>query len=331
MNREFMAILVLAIMLVSCAGEDSPGTEPGDASVDSDTFGDGDSDSDADTDTDSDSDEGAEGEPDSDSDADSDTDADTDSDTDSDADADTDTDTDSDIDADIDTDTETDSDADSDADSDSNSGTDADADTESDKDSNTDADGDTDRDADTDPNADGGVYQRLLRQANPQELMWLFKFGNDYYHHAILRQLYKSQLFKLVMFVYTTRLKRMKNNYYIGYGDSHGILNKAFSIVSDIKKQHSMEVLIVIFPEFKRLSNYLFWDLHERVKNNAKRYALDVLDLHGYYLRNAKEDGKEFRATPYDTCHPNETGHRIAADAIYDTLKIKYPHIVCEP
>ena len=72
-------------------------------------------------------------------------------------------------------------------------------------------------------------------------------------------------------------------------------------------------------------------NFYQRVKNNAKRYELDVLELHGYYLQNTKEDGREFRNTPYDTCHPNEIGYRIAVDAIYDTLKIKYPHIFCEP
>ena len=69
--------------------------------------------------------------------------------------------------------------------------------------------------------------------------------------------------------------------------------------------------MIVIFPLMVDTPTAYHWlDIHQRVASAAKEFSLDVIDL----LETFQAAG--FRHVRADDVHPNEAGHRLAAEQI---------------
>ena len=98
-------------------------------------------------------------------------------------------------------------------------------------------------------------------------------------------------------------------------------INKDYNegVWKDIKKlseNEGFEVLIVIFPIMYKFDDYPFIRIHDFVKEIAREkdfYVIDLLDTYRQY------DADELILNKYDR-HPNELGHKLAAEAIYDKL-----------
>ena len=72
-------------------------------------------------------------------------------------------------------------------------------------------------------------------------------------------------------------------------------------------------LLVVIFPFFHELDgDYAFQPVHDIVRGHCEEEGIPVLDLRDAY---SGFNGPELWVHPTDQ-HPNEIGHRIAADAI---------------
>jgi len=177
---------------------------------------------------------------------------------------------------------------------------------------------------DHDPSADSSIYRILLDRLTPDHRNSL----HSLYTHTrrpFLALLHRSHLYRYLKYAAfrTTSMGDEASSEL--YEPASNILPTAFSMLSELRRDHAFEVLIVIFPSFLKLSNgYPFHHIHDHVKGYARHYNIPVLDLYGAYARETVEDGSEFRDTKDDYCHPNERGHQIAAKAIYHLLKSRY-------
>jgi lysophospholipase L1-like esterase len=176
------------------------------------------------------------------------------------------------------------------------------------------------------PNADGGLYQLLMDQVSTKPDKWISAFQRNT-QSRFCKLIRKSQLCTLMKSVWDTKFSKEK----IAKkkpGTEPDIVTQAFSRLSSIRQKYGCPVVVVVFPYFKNMSDYAYRHLHVEVAAKAERYGFQVLDLFGYYLKEIERDGTEFRATGSDFCHPNAFGHKIAAQAICETLEQKYPRII---
>ncbi len=87
--------------------------------------------------------------------------------------------------------------------------------------------------------------------------------------------------------------------------------------IGRICAEKKVRLLVVIFPFFYRLDDdYPFQAIHDQIADYCRSRGIDVLDLKPFYRGY---HGPELWVHPVDQ-HPNETAHRIAADAIRDHL-----------
>ena len=71
--------------------------------------------------------------------------------------------------------------------------------------------------------------------------------------------------------------------------------------------------LIVIFPLLHQFEKYPRAVVHRLYRDGAKGLNYEILDLLTFYQQF---DPKELKLSPRDFVHPNEKGHRIAAEAV---------------
>ena len=82
-------------------------------------------------------------------------------------------------------------------------------------------------------------------------------------------------------------------------------------------QQHDVGLLVVVFPFFISLNGeYPFQPIHDRMKEFCRESKIACLDLRETF-RNY--NGPELWVHPVDQ-HPNETAHRLAAEAIADFI-----------
>jgi hypothetical protein len=84
-----------------------------------------------------------------------------------------------------------------------------------------------------------------------------------------------------------------------------------------IAEEKDIKFLAVLFPAFVQFENYPFQKVHESVSAWLEEHGAVTLDLLPYYK---KHNPRDLIASFMDG-HPNELGHKIAADAIYETIR----------
>jgi len=84
-----------------------------------------------------------------------------------------------------------------------------------------------------------------------------------------------------------------------------------------IAKEHHIKFLAVLFPAFVQFEDYPFQKVHDSVSEWLQQHGAVTLDLLPYYK---KHDPRNLVASFMDG-HPNKLGHKIAADAIYETIR----------
>lgn len=93
--------------------------------------------------------------------------------------------------------------------------------------------------------------------------------------------------------------------------------------ISKMKKKAELQnipLVAVIFPlfDFPIDNNYPFQELHSKISSILKTENIPLLDLTSAFYGI---DVRRLQLIPDKDSHPNEIGHRIAADAIYVWLK----------
>ncbi len=89
-----------------------------------------------------------------------------------------------------------------------------------------------------------------------------------------------------------------------------------FEELSRLSEENDAKLLVVIFPIIHNLNEYPFNEAHKFIKEAGEKYSFTVIDLLPYYQKYTE---KELIVNTYDI-HPNELGHQLAAEAIYENL-----------
>jgi len=99
---------------------------------------------------------------------------------------------------------------------------------------------------------------------------------------------------------------------------------QALDEIHRITRERGIGLLVVIFPFFHELDgDYAFQPIHDIVRGHLESEEIPVVDLRDAYRGFS---GPELWVHPTDQ-HPNEIGHRIAADAIVGWL-VEHPSVL---
>jgi len=82
-------------------------------------------------------------------------------------------------------------------------------------------------------------------------------------------------------------------------------------------RAHDARLVAVIFPEMSRLDQYPYDYCHERIRKALEAEGIRYLDLLDEYKGKSPF---RMQAVPQVDSHPNEIGHRIASEAIFEYL-----------
>jgi hypothetical protein len=84
--------------------------------------------------------------------------------------------------------------------------------------------------------------------------------------------------------------------------------------------EQGISLLAVIFPMIHadlRETHYPFFGIHDTIRDVLAKYDIHTLDLLPVYINKSSE---RLMAVPQVDGHPNEIGHRMAAEAIFEYL-----------
>jgi lysophospholipase L1-like esterase len=82
-------------------------------------------------------------------------------------------------------------------------------------------------------------------------------------------------------------------------------------------REHGATLVAAVFPEMSRLDQYPYDYCHARIRKALESEGIRHLDLLGEYKGKSPF---RLQAVPQVDSHPNEIGHRIAAEAIFEYL-----------
>jgi lysophospholipase L1-like esterase len=100
------------------------------------------------------------------------------------------------------------------------------------------------------------------------------------------------------------------------------VAEEAFRELAAIARKANIAVLVVIFPKLGPDSAYPHHARHREITELCRRHGFDVLDL----LQAFREAGfRNLRVAEHDLLHPNERGHRLAAQEIVAHLRASPP------
>jgi hypothetical protein len=98
--------------------------------------------------------------------------------------------------------------------------------------------------------------------------------------------------------------------------------NIGFEMFKDLQREYKFKLYFFIVPYFKDFINYEDIKKHKEIVDRLKKYPeikyFDLLDDFSKITSN----GVVFRShDPNDFCHPNEKGHELIAEFMYNKLK----------
>lgn len=127
-------------------------------------------------------------------------------------------------------------------------------------------------------------------------------------------------LYRIERTIKTTRYIEEYRESYLGTEEKLQRWEKTQACLANIKhitEQQHIQLLLVIFPILVQLDDhYPFQDIHMLIKQVCDNYGIPVLDLFDSY--KGYQDSSLW-VHPMDQ-HPNEIGHNIAANAIFEFL-----------
>jgi hypothetical protein len=141
-----------------------------------------------------------------------------------------------------------------------------------------------------------------------------------------LRWLAKSALFRYVyfgmLFKYTGANDEIEKRFGGVFADT---VKQSFEVLSELSRAHDFKVIVSVFPLFRKrkaedFEGYAFLAEHAYVGALAERNAFVHLDLLETF-RACAEEGP----VAIDVYHPNERGHRCAAEALAKEIERMRP------
>ncbi|MDD5020536.1 MAG: SGNH/GDSL hydrolase family protein [Endomicrobiaceae bacterium] len=134
---------------------------------------------------------------------------------------------------------------------------------------------------------------------------------------AVYRKIYLFFLEKFWIIKMHGQISRIDSKYKSMDFDCIG-----FEMFKDLQREYKFKLYVFIVPYFSDYKNYSDIKIHKRVTDRLKRYPeIRYFDLLEDFSR-VTSDGKIFRHNnPDDFCHPNEKGHELIAEFMYNKLK----------
>lgn len=118
-----------------------------------------------------------------------------------------------------------------------------------------------------------------------------------------------------------TRIRRAYTAYYLSLFEGPDWNNclRALEKFRDLTHERSIPMVLLVFPIFDSPmdDSYSYGTLHDKMRKTGQSLEIPVLDLLEAYRG---VDVYRLAVAPYTDAHPNELGHRIAADTILDYL-----------
>lgn len=118
-----------------------------------------------------------------------------------------------------------------------------------------------------------------------------------------------------------TRIRRAYTAYYLSLFEGPDWNNclRALEKFRDLTHERSIPMVLLVFPIFDSPmdDSYSYGALHDKMRKTGQSLGIPVLDLLAAYRG---VDVYRLAVAPYTDAHPNELGHRIAADTILDYL-----------
>ena len=123
--------------------------------------------------------------------------------------------------------------------------------------------------------------------------------------------LHNSALFRVLWY----RVLGMHKNRPKHFGTvSDDIVGESFAWLNKLSGKHGFRTMVAVFPELTDLTDYKFGAEHAFIEKLAANTELQVVDLLEPFRSCT---GKLSR----DRYHPNEKGHRCAANALADAIE----------
>ena len=169
---------------------------------------------------------------------------------------------------------------------------------------------------------------------SPDLVVWSYVLNDPahpVYHHSngTLGQYYFKPRIHTVHFVYK-KLFQIREKYKMDgcargyYWMLHCVYweQVAASVrkISELSKTNATPIVFLIHPIIEAYENYSLSTVHEKLGEIASESGLPILDLLNAYSIYNPEELSVARKAQIDMIHPNEKGHRITADALFDFI-----------
>lgn len=89
-------------------------------------------------------------------------------------------------------------------------------------------------------------------------------------------------------------------------------IQTGFGQLAALRQEHGFEVVVMIWPVLADYQQYRFGEVHQWIQKEAGSRGFAVIDL---LPRFSKVSYRDLQVTSEDNVHPNDRGHKIAADA----------------
>ncbi|NCC51338.1 MAG: SGNH/GDSL hydrolase family protein [Spartobacteria bacterium] len=133
---------------------------------------------------------------------------------------------------------------------------------------------------------------------------------------------------KIVSWLYqkkeTVRTRKAQNDYFrkLFAPDYRGfrLFKRSIKYFQDVCAERGIDFIAVIFPMLHAdldEERYPFTDIHAVIGNTLSEFGIQYLDLLPHYINKTSD---RLTAVPGIDGHPNEIGHRIAAEVIFEYL-----------
>jgi lysophospholipase L1-like esterase len=102
-----------------------------------------------------------------------------------------------------------------------------------------------------------------------------------------------------------------------GNAENRQKVTDGFDQLRIMSEKSSFRVLIVIWPLLTDFNHYKFESVHQWIREEAEKRGFQTLDLLPHF---AKIPYRDLQLTAEDNIHPNDQGHKIAANAVRDWI-----------
>ena len=119
----------------------------------------------------------------------------------------------------------------------------------------------------------------------------------------------------------TSSQRRNYDGYFHLYNNTQAMhaLESALDDLQQMASNHHFKVMLAVFPLLMDFDNYKWMELHDRIREMANQREFCTIELLPI-LRSRVGSAKELQRRYDDFEHPNPLGHRIAAEALLESL-----------